>query len=63
MVAALNDLRPEALTAHPSVAAALLREVGAVPPPDRGHPVPRIDRDPGHGAKCKLVRSLATPSS
>jgi hypothetical protein len=32
------------------------------PAPDRGHPVPRIDRDPGHGPKFKLVRSRPAPS-
>jgi hypothetical protein len=33
------------------------------PVPDRGHPGPRIDRDPGHGAaRFKLVRSRPAPS-
>jgi phenylacetate-CoA ligase len=37
-----------------------LRDAGAVPPPIEVTPVPAIDRDPGHGAKFKLVRSVAT---
>ena len=31
------------------------------PPPDRGRPVPELPRDPGHGAKFKLVRNAAPP--
>jgi AcrR family transcriptional regulator len=31
---------------------------GAVPPPIEVTPVPEIERDPGHGAKLKLVRSV-----
>jgi phenylacetate-CoA ligase len=42
--------------------AAELRDAGAVPPPIEVTPVPRIDRDPGHGAKFKLVRSRPAPS-
>jgi hypothetical protein len=42
--------------------AAQLRDAGAVPPPIEVSPVPRIDRDPGHGAKFKLVRSRPAPS-
>ena len=41
------------------VRAALVRELhdaGAVPPRIEVTPVPAIDRDPGHGAKLKLVR-------
>jgi len=34
-----------------------LRDAGAVPPPIQVTVVPAIDRDPGHGAKFKLVRS------
>jgi phenylacetate-CoA ligase len=34
-----------------------LRAAGAVPPPIEVTPVPAIGRDPGHGAKFKLVRS------
>jgi len=34
-----------------------LRDAGAVPPPIEVTPVPEIERDPGHGAKFKLVRS------
>ena len=34
-----------------------LRDAGAVPPPIEVTPVPAIERDPGHGAKLKLVRS------
>jgi phenylacetate-coenzyme A ligase PaaK-like adenylate-forming protein len=34
-----------------------LREAGAVPPPIRVTVVPGIERDPGHGAKFKLVIS------
>jgi phenylacetate-CoA ligase len=36
-----------------------LRDAGAVPPPIEVTSVPRIDRDPGHGAKLKLVTSQA----
>jgi hypothetical protein len=36
-----------------------LRDAGAVPPRIEVTPVPRIDRDPGHGAKLKLVTSDA----
>jgi phenylacetate-CoA ligase len=39
-----------------------LRAAGAVPPPIEVTPVPGIERDPGHGAKLKLVRSRAAPS-
>jgi hypothetical protein len=35
-----------------------LRDAGAVPPPIEVTPVPEIERDPGHGAKLKLVRSV-----
>jgi hypothetical protein len=42
--------------------AAEIRDAGAVPPPIEVTPVPRIDRDPGHGAKFKLVRSRPAPS-
>jgi hypothetical protein len=42
--------------------AAELRDAGAVPPSIAVTPVPRIDRDPGHGAKFKLVRSRPAPS-
>jgi AcrR family transcriptional regulator len=35
-----------------------LQGAGAVPPPIEVTPVPEIERDPGHGAKLKLVRSL-----
>jgi hypothetical protein len=35
-----------------------LRDAGAVPPPIEVTPVPEIGRDPGHGAKFKLVRSV-----
>jgi hypothetical protein len=34
-----------------------LRDAGAVPPPIEVTPVPRIERDTGHGARFKLVRS------
>ena len=34
-----------------------LRDAGAVPPPIQVTVVPGIDRDPGHGAKFKLIRS------
>jgi phenylacetate-CoA ligase len=34
-----------------------LRAAGAVPPPIEVTPVPAIGRDPGHGARFKLVRS------
>ena len=39
-----------------------LRAAGAVPPPIEVTPVPGIERDAGHGAKLKLVRSEAAPS-
>jgi hypothetical protein len=42
--------------------AAELGDAGAVPLPIEVTPVPRIDRDPGHGAKFKLVRSRPAPS-
>jgi hypothetical protein len=35
-----------------------LRDAGAVPPPIEVTPVPEIGRDPGYGAKFKLVRSV-----
>src|SRR4029453_12015490 len=35
-----------------------LRDAGAVPPPIEVTPVPEIERDPGHGAKLELVRSV-----
>jgi hypothetical protein len=38
-----------------------LRAAGAVPPPIEVTPVPGIERDPGHGAKFKLVRSRPAP--
>jgi phenylacetate-coenzyme A ligase PaaK-like adenylate-forming protein len=38
-----------------------LRDAGAVPPPIEVTPVPELHRDPGHGAKPKLIRS-AGPS-
>ena len=40
-----------------------LAAAGAVPPPIRVTPVPGFGRDPGHGAKFKLVRSVAAPSA
>ena len=36
-----------------------LRDAGAVPPPIEVEVVPEIERDPGHGAKFKLVKSTA----
>jgi phenylacetate-CoA ligase len=36
-----------------------LRDAGAVPPPIEVTPVPELRRDPGHGAKLKLIRSVA----
>jgi phenylacetate-coenzyme A ligase PaaK-like adenylate-forming protein len=54
-------LREEAPADTPArVEAALVRELrdaGAVPPPVEVTPVPGIGRDPGHGAKLKLVKS------
>jgi phenylacetate-CoA ligase len=47
------------VTVHPFQ----LRAAGAVPPPIEVTPVPGIERDPGHGAKFKLVRSRPAPSS
>jgi hypothetical protein len=34
-----------------------LRQAGAVPPPIEVAVVPGINRDPGHGAKLKLIKS------
>ena len=34
-----------------------LRDAGAVPPPIEVTVVPELDREPGHGAKFKLVKS------
>ena len=57
-------LRGEAPADTPArVRAALVRELrdaGAVPPPVQVTPVAGIDRDPGHGAKLKLVRSAVS---
>jgi phenylacetate-CoA ligase len=55
----LRDQAPADTPAR--VRAALVRELrdaGAVPPPIEVTPVPEIERDPGHGAKFKLVRSV-----
>ena len=55
----LRDRAPAETPAR--VRAALVRELrdaGAVPPPIEVTPVPEIERDPGHGAKLKLVRSV-----
>jgi hypothetical protein len=55
----LRDSAPADIPAR--IRAALARELqaaGAVPPPIEVTPVPEIERDPGHGAKLKLVRSL-----
>jgi len=55
----LRDRAPADTPAR--VRAALVRELrdaGAVPPPIEVTPVPEIERDPGHGAKLKLVRSV-----
>ena len=55
----LRDRAPADTPAR--VRAALVRELrdaGAVPPPIEVTPVPEIARDPGHGAKLKLVRSV-----
>lgn len=40
-----------------------LHDAGAVPPPIEVTPVAELRRDPGHGAKLKLIRSAATGSS
>jgi hypothetical protein len=57
-------LREEAPADTPArVRAALVRELrdaGAVPPPVEVIPVAGIDRDPGHGAKLKLVETTLT---
>jgi phenylacetate-CoA ligase len=37
-----------------------LQAAGAVPPPIRITPVPQLQRDPGHGAKLKLIQTTAT---
>jgi phenylacetate-CoA ligase len=56
-------LREEAPADTPTrVRAALVRQLhdaGAVPPPIEVTPVPELRRDPGHGAKLKLIRSAA----
>jgi hypothetical protein len=39
-----------------------LRAAGAVPPLVEVVPVPAIDREPGHGAKLKLVRNAVPPA-
>jgi phenylacetate-CoA ligase len=52
---------PAPADAPARVRAALVRELrdaGAVPPPIEVTPVSEIERDPGHGAKFKLVRSV-----
>jgi hypothetical protein len=56
----LRDEAPADIPARVRAALAReLRDAGAVPPPIEVFPVPVIDRDPGHGAKLKLVRSAA----
>jgi hypothetical protein len=59
-------LREDAPAGLPDrIAAALageLRAAGAVPPPIQVTPVPAIGCDAGHGAKFKLVRSVAPAS-
>jgi hypothetical protein len=39
-----------------------LQAAGAGPPPIEVTPVPGIERDPGHGAKFKLVGSRPAPT-
>jgi phenylacetate-coenzyme A ligase PaaK-like adenylate-forming protein len=60
-------LREEAPADLPArVRAALVRQLhdaGAVPPPIEVTAVPELRRDPGHGAKLKLIRNAATGSS
>ena len=56
----LRDEAPADIPARVRAALAReLRDAGAVPPPIEVFPGPVIDRDPGHGAKLKLVRSAA----
>ena len=55
----LRDSAPADTPARIRAALVLeLQGAGAVPPPIEVTPVPEIGRDPGHGAKLKLVRSL-----
>ena len=57
---ALRDSAPADTPARVREALAReLRDAGAVPPPIQVTVVPAIERDPGHGAKLKLVRSTA----
>jgi phenylacetate-CoA ligase len=56
----LRSSAPAGTTARVSDALAReLRDAGAVPPPIEVEVVPEIERDPGHGAKFKLVKSTA----
>jgi hypothetical protein len=55
---ALRDTAPADTPARVRDALAReLRDAGAVPPPIKVTVVPGIDRDPGHGAKFKLIKS------
>jgi len=55
---ALRDSAPPDIPARVKDALAReLRDAGAVPPPIEVTVVPGIDRDPGHGAKFKLIKS------
>ena len=55
---ALRDSAPPDIPARVKDALAReLRDAGAVPPPIEVTVVPEIDRDPGHGAKFKLIKS------
>lgn len=55
---ALRDTAPADTPARVRDALAReLRDAGAVPPPIEVTVVPGIDRDPGHGAKFKLIKS------
>lgn len=58
MRVALRDTAPADTPARVRDALAReLRDAGAVPPPIEVTVVPGIDRDPGHGAKFKLIKS------
>jgi hypothetical protein len=55
---ALRDTAPADTPARVRDALARqLRDAGVVPPPIEVTVVPGIERDPGHGAKFKLIKS------
>jgi phenylacetate-CoA ligase len=57
----LRDSAPADTPARVSRALAReLRDAGAIPPPIEVTVVPEVERDPGHGAKFKLIKSTAS---